>query len=154
MSDVAVYVEGLNAFRRQCNEAGNNIDKRLKEINVTISDQIIDVARGYAAGVNLQAEKTAEALKPYRSAVAGGINLRATPQTPYAMGSEFGANPDDERVSASGRRYIGYRQFQPWRGSGEGAGYFVWPAIRQADVFTQYQTALDALINDLAIGGE
>jgi hypothetical protein len=52
-------------------------------------------------------------------------------------GAEFG-----------GRRRPTTQQFLPWRGSGEGAGYFLWPAIREDSdwIDEQYSEALgDAL---------
>jgi hypothetical protein len=40
------------------------------------------------------------------------------------------------------------RQFQPWRGSGGGAGYFVYPTIRgsASDVSEQVEDAVNDLI--------
>lgn len=46
-------------------------------------------------------------------------------------GAEFGA--------------LAYTQFEPWRGNDTGAGYFLWPAVRQDSDWIQdrYSAALD-----------
>lgn len=32
-----------------------------------------------------------------------------------------------------GTARLGWNQFKPWRGSGQGAGYFLYPAIREKE---------------------
>lgn len=48
-----------------------------------------------------------------------------------AFGAEFGGMRGQHRVVNHFGHYTGWNQFQPWRGSDSGAGYFLWPAIRE-----------------------
>jgi hypothetical protein len=54
----------------------------------------------------------------------GGANA------PYFGGAEFGSQRGQRRTGPSGRRFLGHNQFDPWRGNGSSAGYFLYPAIR------------------------
>lgn len=49
-----------------------------------------------------------------------------------AFGAEFGAGRNQRRVVSHFGYFTGWNQFDYWRGSGPSAGYFLWPAIRQA----------------------
>lgn len=54
-----------------------------------------------------------------------------------------------ERTAAGAVKTIrGWNQFKPWRGNGDDAGYFLWPAIRQSrdQLLTSYADAIDRLI--------
>ena len=48
-----------------------------------------------------------------------------------AFGNEYGAHQNIPRQGARGT-YLGYNQFPSWKGSGETAGYAMWPGIRKA----------------------
>lgn len=86
--------------------------------------------------------KAAQALQA--SASATSASLRYGAGFPGAMGFEFGAGRNQHRLPRVQKRrsrysshtakgwMLGWNQFQPWKGSGTGAGYFVWPGIRAA----------------------
>ncbi len=57
---------------------------------------------------------------------------------PYNMGAEWGA--------------IRYKQFRAWRGRGDDAGYFVWPAVREwanTDMVASLVRHLDIALNQI-----
>ena len=62
---------------------------------------------------------------------ATGAALRFGAGFRGAFGHEYGAHQNTLRQSARGS-YLGFNQFPSWRGSGETAGYFMWPGIRKA----------------------
>lgn len=60
--------------------------------------------------------------------VMGGNNVRLDPRRqPAVMGAVFGG----------GRRPT-TRQFPPWRGSGRGAGYMLFPELREQEAFLDH----------------
>jgi len=146
VSDASVHIDGLARLRKDLKAAGKDIDTELKRINVEMATTIISQARGNARG--RMESKSAGNLKPMKSAVQGGVNLRATTGVPYALGAEFGAKQNAVRHRSTGE-YHGYNQFQPWTGANTGSGHFLWPAIRQIDVLGEYTELLDNVVRDL-----
>ena len=55
---------------------------------------------------------------------------------PFALGAEFGSKR--------------FRQFEPWRGAGATAGYFMWPAIREEipKLIAAYGDAIEKAFTD------
>ena len=133
-----VTIDGLAALRRDLGQLSTDTDAMLKELNVAVATDIIKAAQAGAGRVGRQQVRAAAVLKPYKSARAGGVNLRATAKVPYAMGAEFGA---------------GRPQFKPWRGNSTNAGYFLWPAIRVTNVMQHYSDGLADIVKRLAGGG-
>jgi hypothetical protein len=58
--------------------------------------------------------------------------LRFGGDFPGAFGAEYGGERNLQRTVSHFGFYTGWNQFEPWRGSGDSAGYFVWPGIRTA----------------------
>lgn len=94
-------------------------------------------------------QRAALTLKP--AAVATGGGLRFGGGFAAAMGAEFGASQGVLRNTRRGT-WTGWNQFQPWRGSGDGAGYFLWPAIRDKtpEIKDAYMDAVQALFERTA----
>jgi len=83
--------------------------------------------------------RTATADCPRRSLLPQRCDRRV-----FALGHEFGANPDDERTGPSGRRFVGYRQFP----AVNKRGYFLYPAIADAkdEIAKEYLDGIDAIV--------
>ena len=84
-----------------------------------------------------------ESDKAIRKAIARiEAQTRDDHETVKARRRTVGATP----VAVTGR-VRGWNQFRPWRGNGEGAGYFLFPAIRQAgpEIVDLYGDALERL---------
>ena len=132
-----VSIDGYAQLRRDLLKLSADTDAMLKALNVKVADDIIKTAQARAAAVGRQQMRAAKYIKAYRSARAGGVNLRQTNAVPFAMGAEFGAKRP---------------QFKPWRGSDTNAGYFLWPAIRETNVMQAYSDGLADLVEALANG--
>ncbi len=123
-----VAVKGLDEFRRELrklDDAGLLDD--LKDVNYSVAELVVEEAQRNAS-TRLQ-RLASESLSPSRQAAraqvtGGGANA------PYFGGAEFGSQRGQRRTGPSGRRFLGHNQFDPWRGNGSSAGYFLYPAIR------------------------
>ena len=110
----AIAVEGLDELRRELKKLDDaGLTKELKDANYKVASLVVDASKARAnsrlerkAALSLSAGRQAA-----RAQVAGG-----GPRAPFFGGAEFGARK--------------YPQFQPWRGNGITAGYFLFPAIR------------------------
>jgi hypothetical protein len=111
MAATGVYVEGLNDLRRELEAL--DLTKDLAAVNVRVAEHVITAARSRAS-TRLE-RKAAGTLLAAQSGVAARIRLGGE-RAPYAAGAEFGAKQ--------------FPQFEPWRGNGDTAGYFLYPAIR------------------------
>lgn len=132
-----VRIDGYAQLRRDLLKVTPDVDAMLKRLNVSIADDIITAARARAVATGRQQRRAATYLKAYRSARAGGVNLRQNTAMPFAMGAEFGARRP---------------QFKPWRGNGADAGYFLWPSIRDANVIQAYSDGIADLVEELNRG--
>lgn len=70
-----------------------------------------------------------------------------------SFGAEFGADRNQRRVGRPRGTVApvqGWNQFQPWRGSDTGAGYFLWPAIREQTpkIINRYAEMFDELFGE------
>jgi len=146
--DVAVEVEGLKPFVKELKALGDaDLSAEFKDANVAVADLIVERARVRAAGEGRQAKAAARTLRAVKSKVRAEVVMGGT-KAPWVFGSEFGAQQDKPRRRISGT-YRGFNQFKPWRGSGENAGFFLYPAIRAStdDVVDLYGERLDELVS-------
>ena len=107
-----IKVVGLKELRSALKET----DLSLKDLNYEAAEYIRVRAVERASGVSRLAARGARSLKASRSGVAARVTIGG-PGAPEAPGSEFGS--------------IHHHQFPPWQGNGEGAGYYLWPTIRE-----------------------
>lgn len=132
------------------------LNRALRSLTPIASEQLRDASVKIAADVAAQAASKGRAL--------GGV---AALVAPTARGSrdripsvKIGNSSPIERgrpgkgqtlgdvmwgAEFGGGRRTTTHQFRPWRGSGTGAGYFLWPTIRAMDdkIHDQYSEALD-----------
>jgi hypothetical protein len=133
-------IAGLNrALRSLPKEA----TEQLRTASKGIAQMVADEARGRAIRVGGVARHVAPTITATRDRVPA-IKMGGSGRLPRGgvvgdviWGAEYG-----------GQRRPTTQQFQPWRGSSRGAGYFLWPAIRARsdDIDERYsQALLDAL---------
>jgi len=121
MPGPAVEVEGLAQFRRDLKDIDRNLPKELGQEFRKISELIVTAASQKATLLGGVAAKAADAIKATSRSDSATVRLKASDK-PYVLGAEFG-----------GQRRPTTQQFEPWRGSDENAGYFLYPAIRERE---------------------
>jgi hypothetical protein len=125
----AVRVDGLAEFRSQLKGVDDKeLVKEFKQANYDIADEVVQHARFNAATVSRMAFAASETLRAARSGYQAEISLAN--KRGFELGAEFGASRNKTRNLPGGRRVRGWNQFKPWRGSDNGAGYFLFPALR------------------------
>lgn len=135
-SSQGVRVQGLNELNRALRElGGRELQKELKETGLEVAREVAEDARGKAFSLGGVAAKAAPSVTASARFTGAGVSIGGSAY-PFAGGAEFGG----------GRRPT-TRQFKPWRGNGESAGYFVYPSIRDnADMIAEeYLGAVETL---------
>lgn len=132
---VDVTIEGLPSFARTLRLSPAAIRLAEKVFLREAAHRVRNMAQENARRQGGVAAKSAEDIK------VAGPGVVSYGQKPYNMGAEFGSYQ--------------YHQFQRWRGKGDDAGYFLWPAIREFRNTTmaklwlaEAHTALAAAFND------
>lgn len=119
-SSQGVRVQGLNELNRALRElGGRELQKELKETGLGVAREVADDARAGAFALGSVAAKAAPSVNAAARFTGAGVSIGGAAY-PFAGGAEFGG----------GRRPT-TQQFEPWRGNGSNAGYFVYPAIRE-----------------------
>lgn len=145
-----VTLPGLRRMLRQLPRAAS----------AELRDASMDVARKVAA----RASSTASGQGGVAGLVAGSIRARRDRVPVVQMGGSarlpLSGNGWERKSRRGGQQTVGeviwgaefgsvrWRQFEPWRGNDDGAGYFLWPTIRamRATIEAEYSGALrDAL---------
>ena len=117
MSIVKIQTTGFKEFSRELKKLEDGgLTRELRDVNYQVAEHVVSRALG-AASTKLLAHAF-KSLKAGRSGFSAFVKLGG-PDHPEAMGAEFGGR---------GRRTT--RQFQPWRGNGQSAGYALYPTIR------------------------
>lgn len=112
---VSIRVEGLKEVRRDLKEAGDfEGSAALKAALAEAADHVVATARSRAS--TRQERSMASRLKASRSAASSAVTLGGKP---YDLGTEFGAKR--------------WPQFRDWRGNDLGAGYLLFPTIRDQE---------------------
>ncbi|WP_332645109.1 hypothetical protein [Aeromicrobium sp.] len=109
-------VEGIKELNAALRKFGDDFKGEMRRTLKPIADMVAEDARGAATSLGSTAAHVAPTIKASAGAQFAAITLG----DPAAAGAEFG-----------GRGRPTTQQFQPWRGNGENAGYFVWPTIRK-----------------------
>lgn len=139
-----VAVEGLDELRKELRRLDDpGLIDGLKDANFEVAEL---VTRAAQAGASTRLERAAaRSLKPSRQAARAQVTGGGA-AAPFFGGAEFGAARGQTRQRASGT-YKGFDQFQPWRGNGMAAGYFLYPAIRDKtpEIVELYGDAMDKL---------
>jgi len=139
-----VTVEGLDEFRRELRKLDEKglIDE-LKDANYDVAKLVVGRAQQNASS---RMERSAAAsMRPSRQAARAQVTGGGA-DVPFFGGAEFGAMRNQRRQTPRGT-VTGWNQFQPWRGSGSGAGYFLYPAIREStdDIVEMYGEAIEKI---------
>lgn len=131
-----ISVDGLPELQKALRQLDNGLEKELKQANSEVARFVASDAAAAAAALGGVAAKAAPSVKASASSGYAGVALGG-PSHPFAAGAEFGG----------GRRPT-TRQFQPWRGAGANAGYFLYPTIRRdaERIETEYGQAADRII--------
>lgn len=128
-----VNVRGLAELNRTLRQLGPEVRAELKAANVEVGEMVANDARSIAYALGGVAAKVAPSIGATKTQSGAGVSFGGAAY-PFAAGAEFGS--------------FRYKQFEPWRGSGEGAGYFIYPAIRQDsdEIAETYMERLDDLM--------
>lgn len=132
-TDDGIRVEGLVELNNALKEFGDEFKGEMRKTNKVVADIVAKDARAAATSLGSTAAHVAYSIRASAGAQFAGVSLG----DPAAAGAEFGG----------GRRPT-TQQFQPWRGNGENAGYFLYPTIRRdADkIETEYKQGLERLL--------
>lgn len=135
MTGQAFRVEGLPELDRALDRLRHDAPDELREADEEVAGEIADQAQAAGFALGGVAAKAA----PTVSASGGNVGFGGVE---YAAGAEFG-----------GRGRPTTQQFKPWRGSGEGAGYFLYPTIRRNDdrIADMYVDKINRLIERVGL---
>lgn len=106
-----MYVSGLPEFIRDLHAGPDRLNRSDKAFLTKAAKLVRQWAQENARKLGGVAAKSADDIRLGRP---GEVNYGGKP---YNMGAEFGSYQ--------------YHQFDRWRGKGDDAGYFLWPAIRR-----------------------
>ena len=143
-----IEVTGAREFRRELKKLDHPaLTNDLKDVNFRVAEHVRVAAVAKASGQGRMVERAAGTLRASRVATRAALML-GNKATPFAAGAEFGAAQNKLRSTARGPR-LGWNQFEPWRGAGRSAGYFVYPAIRQetTQIVEMYGDEIQRLAN-------
>lgn len=113
--DEAIRVTGLKELARELKRLNSDWPKELRLAAKQAAAIVATDARRRATSAGGVLGKSAPSIKPGGTQRGAYVKIGGT-SWPYALGAEFGS--------------VRFRQFKPWRGSGEDAGYALYPAIR------------------------
>jgi hypothetical protein len=141
-----VKVAGLRDLTRELRKLDDaGLIDELKDANMAVAELVVRSAQQRAAGMGRMENRAAQSLKPARQANRAAVH-GGGPKTPFFGGAEFGAGQNQQRSTPHGV-VTGWNQFEPWRGNGQGAGYFLYPAIRDdtAKIVDMYGDAIERI---------
>ena len=127
--------------------------REYKLANAQIVDDIVIPAARANASTKLE-RKAARTLVSVRTDTGGAVRIGGGKGGfGGALGAEFGADRNQRRLGRPGGKVTpvtGWNQFKPWRGSDRGAGYFLWPAIREQEpeIINRYSKLFDELFGE------
>lgn len=138
-------VKGLN---RALRSLGPEASRRLRDASVVIGSQVAVDAHGRALKVGGVARLVAPTIKATRDrvpVVREGGTRRLPPRYGKARTGKRQTIGDVTMGAEFGGDAFRARQFLPWRGNSETAGYYLYPAVRAHAPRTQvmYSEALD-----------
>lgn len=143
-----IAVEGLDELRRELKKLdGDQATEALKEANFKVAELVTREARSRASSP--MERSAAVSLRPARQAARAQVSGGGA-EKPFFGGAEFGSGRNQHRRSVNGYPGLGYNQFKAWRGNGSSAGYFLYPAIRDAtdNIVEVYGTEIDKIVRD------
>lgn len=122
-------IHDIEGFRKHLKTLDKKWDSDfLKIANKKAAELVAEDAQSKFRSLPGPGAKVAPTVKALSSARAAKVSMGGA-RTPFAMGVEFGGGLHGKGNPTSGGGYT--TQFQPHRGSGAGAGYALYPAIRK-----------------------
>lgn len=112
------HIEGLDELRRDLRTWDRTAPRLVSLAHRTLAKKVAGKAKSKASSLGSVAAKSAPSIRASGTLKEASVVLGGN-KAPYALGAEFGA--------------LAYPQFKPWRGSGEDAGYFLYPTIRSME---------------------
>lgn len=131
-----VAVEGLAELQRALKAMGDvESSREVRAAGKEAATYVAGEARGTATSLGGVAAHVAPSIKASAGATNAGVSFGGAAY-PMAAGAEFG-----------GRGRPTTQQFQPWRGSGPGSGYFVYPSITDHvdEIVEPYEQAIQSI---------
>lgn len=116
MRGQSTRVIGLKAFVAELKAVSPEFARELSAVNREIARLVRDEATSAASGQGGVAGHVAPSIRASGTQRSASVTLGGD-DYPMAMGAEFGS--------------IRFHQFKAWRGNDTGAGYFVYPTIRE-----------------------
>ena len=136
MAGTGLRVEGLRQLSKELRTADKSLRKELTKANRDATKPVFEIAEQHAVFYGGSTAKAFEnrSIAQFSQQTKAGIRMRSNSSTQFGLGGEFGAKR--------------FRQFLPWRGAGQEAGYTVWPAIRDLGpkLLRPYEQALARII--------
>jgi hypothetical protein len=127
-----VRLTGLDELRKELKKLDGEWIGELKAANYEIAaDIVVPTAKSKASGTRA-GSAVVSSIRAARAAKSATVSLGGA-RVPWAAGWEFGA--------------LKYKQFPRWKGNGDGAGYFLWPTIRErrSEIIERYMTLLEKI---------
>jgi hypothetical protein len=147
----AIKFDGFDEARRRLKKL-EDVEKtrEYKTANWQIASEVVIPAAQANAATRME-RRAASTLVAVRNESGGAVRLGRG--FPGALGAEFGSDRNQRRLGRPRGRVVpvsGWNQFKPWRGSDRGAGYFLWPAIREQEdeIINRYTKLFDELFGD------
>lgn len=146
-----VEFEGLTEIRRALEQLGEfDTSAQFKAAGFAVASEIVIPAAKGKARTRMQ-RRAADTLKAAK--ISTGAAVKFGSGFPAAMGAEFGAYRNQRRLGrphGTVANVTGWNQFEPWRGSDQDSGYFLWPAIRDTadEVLARYGDAIERMWTD------
>lgn len=142
------------------------LNRALRKVPKEATAKLRDAAQGIAEDIARKAQARAQAEGGVAALVAPTIRAGRDRVPLVRMGSSAKlpeSGPGWERDRGGDRQTIGdvmwgaefgairWLQFEPWRGNGTGAGYFLWPTVRgESDAIGErYSDALLSALEDV-----
>lgn len=138
----------ISGLRKALRAVPREAQGELRKASLVIADRVAGKASGRARGVGGVAKYVAPTIKARRDRVPK-IVMGSTKRLPGRRGK--GQTVGDVMWGAEFGARV-HRQFQPWRGSGQGAGYFLWPTVRDEsdETIERYGEALLSAVDKSA----
>lgn len=139
----SLEINGLKDLQRELRAVNDKLPKELGNVNHEVAQYVISRSKGRAS-TPLE-NRAADTLSAARNQRVSMVRLGGS-RNPEALGAEFGAGHNVLRNTSRGSMQ-GWNQFRPWRGSGGGAGYFLFPTIREdtPQIIEMYLDLIDRL---------
>lgn len=146
-ADGFVRVTGLKDLQKALRAVDKALPREMGTASQKVAQHVVNEATTAAQSLGPMWAKAARSLSAARQQRVAAIRFGG-PRYPFALGAEFGAIRNIARPTARGT-VAGWNQFRPWRGSGPGSGYFLYPTVRREGdrIVDLYAQVIDDLVD-------